>query len=148
LEGCDILTAHRFKNYGLIDVVFLDGGHATQLAQYIHQISPRTIVTRGEMVPPEQKLPPFSIPGPWETCFTLGNQWQYKPTNRFQSLESRRRSGRPVFQGLECLFPSFGTFGFSVDRHQDSFLLEAAKILIFCKLSCLGTVWVGTGCLL
>jgi alpha-L-fucosidase len=33
------------------------------------------------MVTPEQKLPPHSIPGPWETCFTLGNQWQYKPTN-------------------------------------------------------------------
>jgi alpha-L-fucosidase len=70
-----------FNNYGQIDVVFLDGGHDEELAQYIHKISPKTIVTRGEMVTPEQKLPPHAIPGPWETCFTLGNQWQYKPTN-------------------------------------------------------------------
>ena len=33
------------------------------------------------MVTPEQRLPEDPIPGPWETCFTLGNQWQYKPTN-------------------------------------------------------------------
>jgi alpha-L-fucosidase len=70
-----------FKNYGLIDVAFFDGGHAEELAQYVHKISPQTIVTRGEMVTPEQKLPKEAIPGPWETCFTLGNQWQYKPTN-------------------------------------------------------------------
>jgi alpha-L-fucosidase len=68
-------------NYGFIDVVFLDGGHDEELAQYVHKVSPKTLVTRGEMVTPEQKLPPHSIPGPWETCFTLGNQWQYKPTN-------------------------------------------------------------------
>lgn len=68
-------------NYGEIDVVFLDGGHKAELAEYVHQISPNTIVTRGEMVTPEQRLPKEPIPGPWETCFTLGNQWQYKPTN-------------------------------------------------------------------
>ena len=69
------------KNYGEIDVMFLDGGHKGQLAEYVHEISPNTIVTRGEMVTPEQRLPKEPIPGPWETCFTLGNQWQYKPTN-------------------------------------------------------------------
>jgi len=70
-----------FENYGEIDVLFLDGGHKAELAQYVHEISPKTLVTRGEMTTPEQKLPPHPIPGPWETCFTLGNQWQYKPTN-------------------------------------------------------------------
>ncbi|WP_234044356.1 alpha-L-fucosidase [Haloferula rosea] len=70
-----------FDNYGEIDVVFLDGGHKAELAEYIHQKWPKVIVTRGEMVTPEQKLPKEPIPGPWETCFTLGNQWQYKPTN-------------------------------------------------------------------
>ena len=68
-------------NYGPIDVLFLDGGHKTVLAQYCHEIDPNVIVTRGEMVTPEQRLPKDPIPGPWETCFTLGNQWQYKPTN-------------------------------------------------------------------
>jgi len=70
-----------FTNYGEIDVMFLDGGHKAELAEYVHQIAPNCIVTRGEMVTPEQKLPKEPIPGPWETCFTLGNQWQYKPTN-------------------------------------------------------------------
>ena len=70
-----------FSNYGDIDVIFLDGGHKAELAEYVHQIAPNCLVTRGEMVTPEQKLPKEPIPGPWETCFTLGNQWQYKPTN-------------------------------------------------------------------
>ena len=69
------------KNYGKIDVIFLDGGHKAELAEYIHELDPDCIVTRGEMVTPEQRLPKEPIPGPWETCFTLGNQWQYKPTN-------------------------------------------------------------------
>ena len=30
---------------------------------------------------PEQKTPDSPIPGPWEACYTLGNQWQYRPTN-------------------------------------------------------------------
>ena len=33
------------------------------------------------METPEQKLPDKPIPGPWESCFTLGTQWQFKPTN-------------------------------------------------------------------
>lgn len=70
-----------FTNYGDIDVMFLDGGHKAELTQYVHKIAPNCLVTRGEMVTPEQKLPKEPIPGPWETCFTLGNQWQYKPTN-------------------------------------------------------------------
>ncbi|MFC1765843.1 alpha-L-fucosidase [Planctomycetota bacterium] len=70
-----------FSNYGEIDVIFLDGGHKAELGQYVHEIAPNCLVTRGEMVTPEQRLPQDPIPGPWETCFTLGNQWQYKPTN-------------------------------------------------------------------
>ena len=83
------LTAYNYKQldelfggtYGDIDVVFFDGGQKDVLTQYVHKISPNTIVTRGEMATPEQKLPKEPIPGPWETCFTLGTQWHYKPTN-------------------------------------------------------------------
>jgi len=70
-----------FSNYGDIDVIFFDGSQKEALAQYIHQLQPRCIVTRGEMEPPEQKLPDEPMPGPWESCFTLGTQWQFKPTN-------------------------------------------------------------------
>ncbi|MEP4077314.1 alpha-L-fucosidase [Haloferula sp.] len=78
-----------FTNYGEIDVMFLDGGHKGELAQYVHKIAPNCLVTRGEMVTPEQRLPKEPIPGPWETCFTLGNQWQYKPTNEDYKSGSR-----------------------------------------------------------
>ena len=78
-----------FTNYSDIDVIFLDGGHKAELTQYVHEIAPNCLVTRGEMVTPEQRLPKDPIPGPWETCFTLGNQWQYKPTNEDYKSGSR-----------------------------------------------------------
>ncbi|TWT36609.1 Alpha-L-fucosidase [Posidoniimonas corsicana] len=70
-----------FGRYGDIDVVFFDGRGGRELAQYIHGIQPQCIVTRGEMETPEQRLPQDPLPGPWESCFTLGTQWQFKPTN-------------------------------------------------------------------
>ena len=70
-----------FGNYGDIDVIFFDGGAKEKLAQYVHENWPNCIVTRGEMPTPEQKLPAEPMPGPWESCFTLGSQWQFKPTN-------------------------------------------------------------------
>lgn len=78
-----------FGNYGPIDVVFFDGGEKEALTQYIHEMQPSCIVTRGEMETPEQKLPKEPLPGPWESCFTLGTQWQYKPTNEDYKSGSR-----------------------------------------------------------
>ncbi|MCH6259004.1 alpha-L-fucosidase [Puniceicoccaceae bacterium K14] len=70
-----------FGNYGEIDVIFFDGRGGGDLRNYIHKIQPKCIVTRGEMKTPEQKLPDSPMPGPWESCYTLGTQWQFKPTN-------------------------------------------------------------------
>ena len=70
-----------FTNYGDIDVAFLDGGGKAAPMRRIHELQPNCIVTRGEMSTPEQKLPDGPQPGPWESCFTLGTQWQFKPTN-------------------------------------------------------------------
>ncbi len=78
-----------FGNYGDIDVVFLDGRYNRELAQYIHKLQPKCVVTRGEMQTPEQKLPREPVPGPWESCFTLGSQWQFKPTNEEYKTGSR-----------------------------------------------------------
>jgi len=69
------------ERYGPIDVFFLDAFDTAGLTQYIHELQPDCIVTRGEMETPEQKIPDKPIPGPWEACFTLGTQWQFKPTN-------------------------------------------------------------------
>jgi alpha-L-fucosidase len=70
--------------YGKIDIVFLDGMDQfgkTELAKLCWEIDPDVVVTRGAINTPEQETPESPIPGPWEACYTLGNQWQYRPTN-------------------------------------------------------------------
>jgi len=67
-------------SYGKIDVLFFDGP-AEGLKEYAWQLQPELVVTRGQMQTPEQKLPDKPMPGPWEACFTMGTDWQYKPTN-------------------------------------------------------------------
>lgn len=67
-------------NYGKIDMIFFDGP-AEGLKQYAWEIQPDIFVTRGQIETPEQDLPSAPIPGPWEACFTMGTDWQYKPTN-------------------------------------------------------------------
>jgi alpha-L-fucosidase len=39
------------------------------------------VVTRGAIVTPEQVIPGVPLDAPWESCLTMGTQWQYKPTN-------------------------------------------------------------------
>jgi len=67
-------------NYGKIDIFFFDGPEEG-LKEYAWQLQPDLVVTRGQMQTPEQNLPNKPIPGPWEACFTMGTDWQYKPTN-------------------------------------------------------------------
>jgi alpha-L-fucosidase len=69
------------SNYGPIDMIFFDSFSKKPLVQYVHEKDPNLIVTRGEMETPEQKIPDGPMAGPWETCMTMGTQWQYKPTN-------------------------------------------------------------------
>ena len=68
------------SNYGKIDFIFFDGP-AEGLKEYAWQLQPNIVVTRGQMNTPEQELPDTVLPGPWEACFTMGTDWQYKPTN-------------------------------------------------------------------
>ncbi|MDR0348221.1 MAG: alpha-L-fucosidase, partial [Tannerella sp.] len=67
-------------NYGKIDILFFDGP-ADGLKEYAWQLQPDIVVTRGHMETPEQYLPNKPLPGPWEANFTMGTDWQYKPTN-------------------------------------------------------------------
>lgn len=67
-------------NYGKIDFIFFDGP-AEGLKEYAWELQPDIVVTRGQMNTPEQELPDAIMPGPWEACFTMGTDWQYKPTN-------------------------------------------------------------------
>ncbi|UXX79813.1 alpha-L-fucosidase [Reichenbachiella carrageenanivorans] len=70
-----------FTNYGKIDIAFFDAFSNGNLVQYVHEKYPDIVITRGEMNTPEQKIPDAPMPGPWETCMTMGTQWAYKPTN-------------------------------------------------------------------
>ena len=67
-------------NYGKIDILFFDGP-AEGLKEYAWKLQPEIVVTRGEMSTPEQELPKYVNLDPWEACFTMGTDWQYKPTN-------------------------------------------------------------------
>ncbi len=70
--------------YGTIDIVFLDGTDQfgkTELAKICWDINSDVVVTRGAIQTPEQETPDNPIPSPWESCYTFGDQWQYRPTN-------------------------------------------------------------------
>ncbi|MBN1417639.1 MAG: alpha-L-fucosidase [Planctomycetes bacterium] len=66
--------------YGPIDILFIDGP-AEGLRELAWEIQPDIVVTRGAIPTPEQYVPGIPIEGVWESCITMGTQWQYKPTN-------------------------------------------------------------------
>ena len=66
--------------YGKIDMVFFDG-EPQGLSDLAWDLQPDTVVTRGAIKTPEQHIPGTPIDEPWESCLTMGTQWQYKPTN-------------------------------------------------------------------
>lgn len=66
--------------YGPIDVLFIDG-QPDGLKEVAWQLQPNLVITRGQMETHEQKTPDKPMPGPWESCYTLGTQWHFKPTN-------------------------------------------------------------------
>jgi alpha-L-fucosidase len=66
--------------YGKIDMIFFDG-EPQGLADLAWDLQPDTVVTRGAIKTPEQHIPGTPIDEPWESCLTMGTQWQYKPTN-------------------------------------------------------------------
>lgn len=77
-------------NYGDIDVFFIDGIRGLRdggLKEYIWELQPHCLVTRGAISTPEiapstgQSLPEAMKNEPWEANFTMGTSWHYKPTN-------------------------------------------------------------------
>ncbi len=67
--------------YGPIDVLFLDGPPEKGLPELAWKLQPGIVVTRGAMATPEQHVPGVPLEGAWESCITMGTQWQYKPAN-------------------------------------------------------------------
>ena len=67
-------------NYGKIDYFFFDGP-AEQLTDYVWQLQPNVVITRGAMETPEQYIPGVPLKGAWEGNLTMGTEWPWKPTN-------------------------------------------------------------------
>ena len=77
-------------NYGPIDVIFFDPPTGSpvprddiveEMKQLIWELSPDTVITRGEIETPEQYTPGVPLEGAWEGNMTMGTQWQYRGTN-------------------------------------------------------------------
>src|SRR5260370_42134952 len=81
--------------YGPVDLIFFDG-EATDLRQLAWKLQPNIVVTRGAMLTPEQTIPGMPVDGPWESCITMGNSWQYQPRN--DSYKSGRELLRLLIQ--------------------------------------------------
>jgi alpha-L-fucosidase len=81
---CKEQMTELMTRYGTIDIVFLDGldqFSKTELAKVCWNLNPEVVVTRGAIETPEQETPDSPLPSPWEACYTLGDQWQFRPTN-------------------------------------------------------------------
>jgi alpha-L-fucosidase len=86
----ELLTAYR-----PVDIWFFDSKESSkELKELVWEDNPKSIVTRGEIATPEQNLRGADTSVPWEACFTLGNQWQYRGTNE------KYKSAREVIQLL------------------------------------------------
>lgn len=66
--------------YGKIDMVFFDG-ETDGLNDLAWDLQPDTVITRGAIKTPEQHIPGTPVDEAWESCLTMGTQWQYKPSN-------------------------------------------------------------------
>lgn len=74
-------THELFSNYGKIDVLFIDGSPKEACKDEAWNLQPDLVITRGAVNTPEQKLLGVIDDNLWESCITMGTQWQYKPTN-------------------------------------------------------------------
>ena len=69
------------SRYGPIDLAFLDAFDTADAVDTIWERDRNVVITRGVMETPEQRMPGAPLTPPWEACYTLGTQWQFKPTN-------------------------------------------------------------------
>jgi alpha-L-fucosidase len=70
-----------FTGYGKIDILFIDGEPKDPAKYTGWKLQPDLVVTRGAVNTPEQTVPGAASDVLWESCITMGTQWQYKPTN-------------------------------------------------------------------
>jgi len=95
------IVEELMTGYGPVDILWLDGGQVRPPRQDIdmprlaamarrHQpgllIVDRTVGGHYENYrTPEQQVPKTPPPFVWETCMTMGDQWSYKPGDKYKS---------------------------------------------------------------
>ncbi|RYG02340.1 MAG: alpha-L-fucosidase, partial [Chitinophagaceae bacterium] len=100
------------NNYGKIDILFIDGP-GDGLREFAWQQNPDLVITRDLMNTPEQEIPDRPIPRPWEACYTMGTDWQYKPTN------DPHKSGTEIINMLVEIRSKGGNFLMNVGPKPD-----------------------------
>lgn len=78
--------------YGDVDVFFIDGKGKAPVKEVVWTLQPDCLITRGAIESPEQTVPGLPPKEVWETCMTLGTQWQYLP----QQLDHLKDGDRVV----------------------------------------------------
>jgi alpha-L-fucosidase len=87
--------------YGPIDILWLDAGQVRppsqdlqmdRLVAMARRHQPRLIVVdrtvggpHENYLTPEQEVPAKPLARPWESCLTMGDQWSFKPSDRYKS---------------------------------------------------------------
>jgi alpha-L-fucosidase len=92
LELCELQCTELMTEFGEIDIMFFDGGDGPLKEiskKVVWELQPNIVVTRGAIATPEQSLLGISSNDPWESCMTMGTQWQYKPTNEIYKSGTR-----------------------------------------------------------
>ncbi|MGE5609511.1 MAG: alpha-L-fucosidase [Bacillota bacterium] len=125
--------------YGKIDILWLDGGQVRPPKQDVqmdrmaamarkHQpqliIVDRTAGTKHEEYrTPEQEVPDKPLPYAWESCLTMGEQWSFKPDDKYKST-------RQLIHLLVDIVAKGGNFLLNVGPRPDGKLpMEAAQRL-------------------
>ena len=101
--------------YGPLDMIFFDG-QANRLRELCWQLQPDIVVTRGAIKTPEQHIPGVRFDQPWETCMTMGTQWQYKPTNE------KYKSGTGLIERLIEIRAKGGNYLLSIGFQPDGII--------------------------
>lgn len=110
-------------HYGKIDMLFIDGP-AEGLKEFAWQTDPELIITRGEMKTPEQSTPDQPLPRPWEANYTMGTDWQYKPTN------DPPKTGTDIINKLIEIRAKGGNFLLNVGPKDDGEIQQEHKALL------------------
>jgi alpha-L-fucosidase len=105
-----------FTEYGKVDILFIDGEPKDPAKYTGWKLQPDLIVTRGAINTPEQTVPGTATDVLWESNITMGNQWQYKPTN------DELKTGTRLIEILIETRAKGGNFLLNIGPHPDGYI--------------------------